>query len=86
MRSSRHIINIINLIFVYCLPLLLIFYTMFMPEAYLTARFQGQMAPSAGFLLPWAALNLALWAFFVVEAWRLLRRASRHAIPSPPKA
>jgi hypothetical protein len=70
----------------YCLPLLLIFYTMFMPEAYLTARFQGQMAPSAGFLLPWAALNLALWAFFVVEAWRLLRRASRHAIPSPPKA
>jgi len=61
----------------YVLPVLLVFYTMFMPEAYLDARFKGQMAPSAGFLLPWAALNLALWAFFVLEAWRLLRRASR---------
>jgi|GEM_PF-1472043 hypothetical protein len=64
----------------YCLPLLLLFYTMFMPEAFLNARYQGQMAPSAWFLLPWIALNLALWGFFAFEAWRLLRRARR---PNP---
>jgi hypothetical protein len=61
----------------YSLPVLLLFYTLFMPEAFLDGRFKGQLAPSAGMLLPWIALNLGLWLFFLLEAARLLRRAAR---------